>query len=225
MLGDELLKTKLAQLIITIFLILPTLLIVIETTTYAAPKKIFSINNLVRLNDFDKSISINLKYATKNNFTHRVLYNNATPVLNINTVKKLINANNYLKKFGFHIEVYDAYRPYDIQKLMWRLCPDKKYLADPKKGSNHNRGAAVDVTIVDNKGIEAIMPSSFDEFSIRSHIDYKKTSKKAIANRELLATAMLKCGFKRISTEWWHFDDIDYKKYPIQNISLDKFTK
>lgn len=186
-------------------------------------KKVQSINGLVKLKDFDTSFSIDLKYATKYNFTGRVLYPKAIAIININTAKKLIKANNYLKSYGYHIKIYDAYRPYDVQKLMWKLCTKKEYLSNPKYGSNHNRGAAVDITMVDKNGTEVLMPSSFDEFSERAHINYMKTSRKAIANRELLAKAMVQSGFKRIRTEWWHFDDLKCKLYPIQNIGFNKF--
>lgn len=178
--------------ILIIILLFSLSLTSIYCAAYTKSVKLYSINNLVRLKDLDSSFSINLKYATKYNFTGRILYKSAIVVLNINTAKKLINANNYLKKYGYHIEIYDAYRPFDVQKLMWKLCPNKQYLADPKKGSNHNRGAAVDITMVDKNGREVLMPGSFDEFSIRSHIDYKNSPTKAIANRELLATAMTK---------------------------------
>lgn len=190
---------------------------------YSKPKNIKVINGLVKLKDLDNSFSIDLKYATKDNFTGQVLYKKAIAIINVNTAKKLIRANNYLKQFGYHIKIYDAYRPYSVQKLMWKIYPNKKYLADPKKGSNHNKGAAVDITMVDKNGKEVDMTSKFDEFSESAHINYMGASKTAIKNRELLAKAMTQNGFRRISNEWWHFDDLNYKKYPILDIGFDRF--
>lgn len=142
--------------ILIIILLFTLSLTSIYGVAYTKSVKLYSINNLVRLKDLGSSFSINLKYATKYNFAGRVLYKSAIVVLNINTTKKLINANNYFKKYGYHIEIHDAYIPYDVQKLMWRLCPNKQYLADPKKGSNHNRGVAVDITMIDKNGFKRI---------------------------------------------------------------------
>lgn len=211
--------------VITLILILSFSLINWSCSAYAKSAKIFSINNLIRLTDLDKTFAIDIKYGTTDNFTKRILYKTPISVININTAKKLIKANNTFKKYGYHIKIFDTYRPFSVQKLMWDLCTNKKYLADPKKGSNHNRGAAVDITLVDKNGVELLMPSSYDEFSNRAHINYKSPNKKAMANRELLSKIMLQNGFKRISTEWWHFDDVNYKKYPLQDIQLEAFIE
>lgn len=195
----------------------------VPLNAYSKPKSLVVINGLIELKKLDTTFSLDLKYATKDNFTGMVLYKRAIAIININTAKKLIKANNFLKKYGYHIKIYDAYRPLSVQKLMWKVYPNKKYLADPKKGSNHNRGSAVDITMVDKNGVEALMPSKFDEFSDRAHINYTGASKLAIKNRELLAKAMTSNGFRRISNEWWHFDDLNYKLYPILDIGFDKF--
>lgn len=210
-------------ILIFLLMFLLSFSIVCTAVTKPAKDKPSVTMGLVKLTDLDKSFTMDLRYATKNNFTGRVLYPKAIALLNINTAYKLINANNYLKKYGYHIKIFDAYRPHYVQELMWKLCSDKRYLADPKKGSNHNRGAAVDITMVDKDNKEVLMTSGFDEFSERAHINYAKAQKKALQNRELLAKAMVLSGFKRIKTEWWHFDDINYKKYPILNIDLSKF--
>lgn len=206
--------------------IIPLLLIAIFSFFNVSMAKLKTpkiIRGLVELNAIDKTFYYDLRYATKNNFTKTVLYHNAKVLLNINTAHKLIKANNYLKKFGYHIKIYDAYRPHSVQVYMWHIYPNKNYLANPKIGSNHNKGAAVDITLVDNSGKELSMPSTFDEFSNRAHIDYEGAPKDALAHRELLAKAMVLNGFRRISKEWWHFDDIDYKKYPILDIPFSSF--
>ena len=204
------------------FIFLSVFLCSISIKTYSKPKGVI-INGLTELKNLDTTFSLDLKYATKDNFTGKVLYKKAIAIININTGKKLIKANNFLKQYGYHIKIYDAYRPYSIQKLMWKIYPNKKYLADPKKGSIHNRGCAVDITMVDKNGVEAPMPSKFDEFSERAHINYTGASKVEISNRELLAKAMTSNGFRRISNEWWHFDDLNYKLYPILDIGFENF--
>lgn len=210
---------SLLLIFLSFFLILSS----VSLKVYSKSKDITIINGLTELKNLDSTFSFDLKYATKDNFTGKVLYKKAIAIININTAKKLIKANNFLKKYGYHIKIYDAYRPYSVQKLMWNIYPNKKYLGDPKKGSIHNRGCAVDITMVDKKGIEVIMPSKFDEFSKRAHINYIGASKAAMKNRELLAKAMTSSGFRRISNEWWHFDDLNYKHYPILDIGFEKF--
>lgn len=178
---------------------------------------------LVELLKLDSSFVIDLKYASSDNFTGKRIYTQSKCILHKNTAAKLVKANSEFKKLGYRIKILDAYRPYSAQKLLWDAASDKSFVADPKKGSVHNRGAAVDVTLVDNSGEELPMPSEFDEFTKRAHLNYKDCPENRIKNRELLGKIMVKCGFKRISNEWWHFDDTDAKKYPIQDIPFEGF--
>lgn len=127
------------------------------------------INGFVNVLDIDDTLVIDLKYATKDNFTGMVLYNFNTCILRESTAIKIKNVNTKLKKMGYRLKIYDGYRPLYVQKIMWEKTPDKRYVANPyKKGSFHNRGCAVDVTIVDKNGKELEMPSKFDEFSIKA---------------------------------------------------------
>jgi len=180
-------------------------------------------NDLVGLLKLDNTFIIDIKYATEDNFTKKVIYPSAKCIIHKNTAEKLIKANNEFKKLGYTIKIFDAYRPYSAQKILWDAASDKSYVADPKKGSNHNRGAAVDLTLVDKSGAEISMPSNYDEFTKRARLDYMDCSEEQINNRELLGKIMVKCGFNRIRSEWWHFDDTDAKKYPILDISFDNF--
>ncbi len=116
------------------------------------------------------------------------------------------------------MKIFDAYRPLSVQKKMWAKFPLEGYVADPAKGSNHNRGAAVDVTLVDKNGEELPMPSPYDEFSERAHRDYAGGTDEERKNRKILEDAMQAEGFRGISTEWWHFDDADAKTYPILDL-------
>ena len=182
-------------------------------------------HGLVELIKLDDSFVIDIKYATEDNFTNKKIYTLPLCLINKNTAKKLIAANNEFKNLGYRIKVFDAYRPQSAQQVLWDAAEDKSYVANPKNGSKHNRGAAVDVTLVDGEGQELGMPSGYDEFSERAHLKFNKCDEELIKNRELLGNIMVKHGFKRISTEWWHFDDTDALKYPLLDIAFEEFVE
>lgn len=182
-------------------------------------------HGLVELIKLDDTFVIDIKYATEDNFAKKKIYTLPLCLINKNTAKKLIAANNEFKTLGYRIKVFDAYRPHSAQQVLWDAAEDKSYLANPKKGSKHNRGAAVDVTLVDGEGQELGMPSGYDEFSERAHLKFNKCDEELIKNRELLGEIMVKHGFKRISTEWWHFDDTDALKYPLLDSAFEEFVQ
>lgn len=182
-----------------------------------------NINGLIEVIKIDNSFNIDIRYASENNFMGKAIYPVGKLVLRIETAYKLISANEEFKKLGFLLKVYDGYRPLSVQKIMWDTLPDENFVAPMSRGSIHNRGGAVDVTLVDNNGIEVEMPSEFDDFSEKAWINYKEGTVNAIRNRELLAKVMVNNGFNRIESEWWHFSDTDYHKYPLQDIGLDEF--
>lgn len=178
---------------------------------------------LVDITEIDYTFVIDLRYATDNNFTGKKIYPVAKCLLQKQTAQKLINANNELKEMGYRIKIWDAYRPFYVQQILWDAFPDKRFLADPNKGSHHNRGTAVDVTLTDMQGNEVEMPSGFDEFTPRANRGYMWGAKKAVENRELLTRVMEKHGFNKIQNEWWHFSDVDSKNFPLLNIKLEEF--
>lgn len=179
-------------------------------------------SGLVYVVDEDPTIIIDLKYATTDNFTGKKVYNYSACMLQKNTMKKLINANNEFKSLGYAIKIWDAYRPSDVQKNLWELVKDRRFIADPNLyGSRHNRGAAIDITLVDSTGKELEMPTKFDEFN-ESAFRNSKMSDAARKNLDLLTTIMVKNGFKTIETEWWHYDDSDADSYPILNIPFEE---
>jgi zinc D-Ala-D-Ala dipeptidase len=182
-----------------------------------------TIQGLVDLEKLDNSFIIDIKYASKDNFMGKRLYLVNKCVLQLETAKKLINANNYAKKLGYKLKVLDAYRPLSVQELMWQTLPDDNFVAPPTRGSKHNRGCAVDVTLVDFNERELEMPSPFDDFSIKAWITYTSAPDNQLQNRELLGKVMVENGFKRIETEWWHFNDPDFHKYPLLDIGLENF--
>ncbi len=184
------------------------------------------INSLVLLNSFKHDLIIDLRYASKNNFTGTVLYDADVCLLRYETLVKLLNAQKEFKSLGYNIKIWDAYRPFYIQRTLWDVVPNNNYIANPYKGgSNHNRACAVDITLTDLDGNEIDMPTGFDEFSPFAHRSYIGATETQIKNAELLKEVMLKHGFKSIYTEWWHFDDVNNFNYPIINIGLNEYLQ
>lgn len=161
-------------------------------------------------------IRLDIRYATTNNFTHQKVYDAARCVLREGTARKLDDVQQDLERMGLGLKVFDCYRPLEVQRKFWAILPDERYVADPSKGSRHNRGAAVDLTLVTAGGQELQMPTAFDDFSEKAHRDYQTLPPAAIRNRALLERVMKKHGFIPLPTEWWHFDDADWRKYPIE---------
>ncbi|MGA7936452.1 MAG: D-alanyl-D-alanine dipeptidase [Kovacikia sp.] len=176
---------------------------------------------LINLNSVSPKILLDIRYATKNNFTHSRLYSQARCVLRAEVARQLSRVQMDLERQGLGLKVYDCYRPLSIQKLMWKAVPNDLYVANPRQGSRHNRGSAVDLTLVDGKGRELEMPTGFDDFSERAHADSLAVSAQAQANRQLLKQAMEAEGFISLETEWWHFDAKHWEKYSVLDISLD----
>jgi len=192
----------------------------------AEEKEILKINGLVRIRDIDPDIVVDLKYATENNFTGRKIYPNDVCVLQEATALKLANANREFMEMGYRIKVWDAYRPVYVQKIFWEIVPDSRYVANPYNGgSKHNRGTAVDITLVDMEGNELEMPSGFDDFTGKGSRNSSNMSENARKNMELLTDVMVRNGFTTISSEWWHFNDSDSDKYGIIDVNLDEFLR
>lgn len=195
-------------------------------TTSGAVHKSAKKTDLVLVEAYSKDFVVDMKYATCDNFVQKTLYPSPVCVLTKGTLDKLIKANNLLKKRGYSIKIWDAYRPLSVQKIMWEATPNKNYVANPyRSGSKHNRGAAVDVTLVDKSGKEAKMPTEFDDFTVKASPDYKGMSTDQRKNLNILSTAMKASGFRAISTEWWHFEDTDYSNYKIQDVPLSNYDK
>jgi zinc D-Ala-D-Ala dipeptidase len=186
-------------------------------------KVIREINGLVNVLDMDESLILDLKYATKDNFTGRVIYPAYVCVLRRETALKLTKANETFKSIGYRIKVWDAYRPMYVQKIFWDIVKDERFVANPnKKGSRHNRGTAVDVTLVDKFGREIKMPSEFDDFSEKAYRNYKSMDSEEKKNLDLLTEVMECNGFITIDTEWWHFED-GINRYEIIDEKLENF--
>jgi len=182
------------------------------------PNKPAAFVEIVRL---DSTIVLDIKYATTDNFTNDVLYPEARCFSRLCMAESLISVNRKAKEMGYRIKVFDCYRPHRVQFKMWELVPDSRYVANPHQGSRHNRGTAVDLTLIDSAGNELDMGSEFDEFSKRSHRGYGGLTKEQRKNRKLLTSLMTSTGFTSITSEWWHFDYYDWKKFPLINVSFD----
>jgi zinc D-Ala-D-Ala dipeptidase len=173
-----------------------------------------SDTTFVNLKDYSADFVYDMKYATEDNFLKAKVYDCAECFLRFKTVKALVKANTKFIKKGYHIKIYDCYRPLDIQKRMWKIVSNPEYVADPAKGSIHNRGGAVDITLVDADGKELDMGTSFDFFGPEASHYFDNLSDEVKQNRALLKRIMQENGFDSFDSEWWH--------YNLKNASKDK---
>ena len=177
---------------------------------------------LIHIHTVNPRIIIDLKYATSDNIAGMPLYSSADAYARREVLYMLDKAQIVLENQGLGLKVWDAYRPLAVQQILWDMFSDPRYVADPQKGSVHNRGAAVDVTLVDDRGDELSMPTKFDAFSEKAHLDYPKLRASVLKNRELLVATMVGVGFKPFDTEWWHYDASHSDTYPIETISFEE---
>jgi zinc D-Ala-D-Ala dipeptidase len=175
----------------------------------------------VNLKDYSKDFVLDMKYATTDNFLKTKVYDCESCFLRLKTVKSLIAANKTFIKKGYRIKLFDCYRPIDVQKKMWVIVSNPDYVANPAKGSIHNRGGAVDMTIVDNKGRELDMGTTFDFFGPESSHFFLKFSKEILNNRKFLKKIMIKNHFESFDSEWWHYNLEGSKKDKLSNFIWD----
>jgi D-alanyl-D-alanine dipeptidase len=178
---------------------------------------------LVNLSMFIPGLKLDLRYATTNNFTKTVLYHNPVAYLRQEPAMGLKRVQEDLARQGLGLKIYDAYRPFTVSCRIWRLVPDRRYAANPRNGSNHNRGIAVDLTIIDLKtGRELDMGTPFDSFTDTAHHDFHQLPAQVLANRRLLKTTMRRYGFDIVPTEWWHYQwRPDRRAYEVLDVDFD----
>jgi len=162
---------------------------------------------------------LDIRYATTDNFTGKQVYPKAACKLRRAVAARLAKAAAALRKQDRRLLVWDCYRPTAIQEQFWKLVPDERYVANPKKGSRHSRGAAVDVGLVDKDGKPVTLPTKYDDFSEAAHRN-KALAGESGAEARRLEAAMKAAGFIGMPTEWWHFDAPDFAKYPLANEQL-----
>lgn len=180
--------------------------------------------DLVEVVKLDPTIKLDIRYATTNNFLSTPMYSEARAFLQRPAAEAVVRANRELKKQGFGLLIHDAYRPWYVTKMFWDATPEDKHIfvADPKEGSRHNRGCAVDITLYDMKTGKAVkMPSGYDEMSERAYADYTGGTTDERERRGILRQAMEAQGFTVYPQEWWHFDYKDWKLYPILNVKFE----
>ena len=182
---------------------------------------------LVELARLDSTIRLDIRYATADNIVHRPVYRQARAFLQRPAAEALVRANRALSEKGYGLLVFDGYRPWSVTKIFWdSVRPEQRaFVADPKKGSKHNRGCAVDLSLYDlATGREVEMPSAYDETSERASPDYTGGTGEQRARRDLLRSAMEKEGFTVEPNEWWHFNYKDWKEYPIRDIPFESIV-
>jgi len=196
--------------------------LIFQKTLIHSPSK-----KMVDINKFVPGIKIDLRYAGKNNFMQQVLYVPATTTyLRLPAATALAKVQNELRQKGYGLKIWDAYRPYSVTEKMWEPVKDDRYAANPAFGSGHNRGVAVDLTVIDlRSGKEIDMGTSFDNFTDSAHHDFKNLPANVLANRLLLRTLMEKYGFKALESEWWHYALPDAKKYELLDLSFEDLKK
>ncbi|MBL8186247.1 MAG: M15 family metallopeptidase [Blastocatellia bacterium] len=184
--------------------------------------------DLVELIRLDNSIKLDIRYATSNNFVGKAVYPEARAFLQKPAAAALVRVHRRLANQGLGIVVFDGYRPWTITKLFWEVTPadKRKFVADPARGSKHNRGCAVDLSMFDlSSGKLVPMPSDFDEFTERASPDYTGGTDEERKHRDLLRQLMEAEGFTVNPNEWWHFDYKDWESYAIYDLSFNEAEK
>lgn len=180
---------------------------------------------LVELVTLDSTIKLDIRYATTNNFMGRIMYSQARAFLQRPAAGALVRVHRKAKATGYGLLIYDAYRPWTVTKQFWDETPQEKrsFVADPAKGSKHNRGCAVDLSLFDlQTGDKVSMPSSYDEFSERSSPNYKGGTAAQRKARDLLRALMESEGFAVDPGEWWHFDYKDWREYGVLDLPFEE---
>jgi zinc D-Ala-D-Ala dipeptidase len=181
---------------------------------------------LTELVELNPTIQLDIRYATPNNFTGRQLYDQPRAFLVRPAAEALVRAHRAAQDQGYGLTIFDAYRPWRVTKALWDATPPgpkRNYVANPKRGSKHNRGCAVDLTMHDLATGQLVeMPSGYDEFTPRAHRSFTGAPANALAHRDLLERLMEAEGFVGVSNEWWHFDFAAWQDYPVLDIPFDE---
>lgn len=181
----------------------------------------YNDSTFVNLKDLDDRFYFDLRYAQANNFLKEKVYPCANCLLRYTVAKALIRVNDSLRNRGYALKVFDCYRPVTVQLKMWEILPDGRYVANPhKNGSVHNRGAAVDLTLVSLEGKSLPMGTDFDHFGKEAHHDFTDLPSEVIQNRKILKEAMKQAGFQPIRTEWWHYVYGEKEDFQLSDVAL-----
>lgn len=165
-----------------------------------------SDSSFVNLKKYSSDFVYDMKYATSDNFLNAKVYDCAECYLRLKTVKALVEANTKFMKMGYKVKLFDCYRPHDVQIKMWKIVPNPNYVANPAKGSIHNKGGAIDITLVDLSGKELDMGTAFDYFGEKASHNFGNLSDEIKSNRKLLKNGMIASKFNSFDSEWWHYN-------------------
>ncbi|HVT43995.1 MAG TPA: M15 family metallopeptidase [Thermoanaerobaculia bacterium] len=170
------------------------------------------------------SIRLDIRYASENNFMGKVLYPEARAFLRLPAADAIRAIQQELSAEGIGLKIFDAYRPYHVTEMMWEPYKDPNYVADPAKGSRHNRGAAVDVTLVRlDSGEELAMPTAYDDFTPRAAHAFTDLPAEVLENRARLRAVMEKHGFEALESEWWHYDYTGWRRFELMDLPFSAF--
>ena len=199
------------------------LAIVNDYKVYKADLKANPNHELVEIKKAIPSVVLDIRYATANNFMQQVMYKQARAFARKPVVEQLKKIQAILNKKGYGLKIFDGYRPYAITMAFYQKASDKNFVANPNKGSKHNRGCAVDLTLIDLKtGKDIPMPTPYDSFAPEAAPHYQKLPANVIKNRDFLIATMQANGFKVIYNEWWHFDFTGWQEYDLMDIPFEK---
>lgn len=203
-----------------VWMLLPLLWISGRNTPDALTYPGLDTTQWIEISRVEPGILLDLRYATEHNFVQEKMYDCGRCLLRKEVGLAVIQVHKQLCKQGLGLKMFDCYRPRPVQWRLWKKVPDPRYVADPRKGSMHNRGSAVDLTIVDAKGKELDMGTGYDFFGPEAYHNYMKLPEKTLANRRLLKTTMENLGFRPTSTEWWHYS-YRLKSFPLSDMMWD----
>jgi D-alanyl-D-alanine dipeptidase len=187
-----------------------------------------SLKQMVELRSLIPNIVYDLRYTTTNNFMNRRMYpaNTNNTFLRLPVASALLKVQKELNEKGLGLKIFDAYRPYSVTVKFWQLVKDERYVANPAKGSGHNRGIAVDLTIINLKtGEELDMGTGFDNFTDIARHNFTKLPEEILQYRILLKTTMEKYGFRIYDTEWWHYFFTNGDKFEVLDIDFKKLKR
>ncbi len=195
-----------------------------NTTLFYATTKSNPNKQMVDIQKFIPGLILDLRYATTNNFMHKKLYPAITKTyLRLPAAQALQRIDSELKEMGFGLKIFDAYRPYSVTEKMWEPIKDDRYVADPKKGSGHNRGIAVDLTIINLKTTKELpMGTGYDNFTDTAHQSFTALPKEILVNRNILKSLMEKHGFIALESEWWHYFLPNARDFELLDIPFKK---
>ena len=202
------------------------LTVISDFSAYEATNKIHPDHELIDIKKAIPSVVLDIRYATKNNFMRQVMYKQARAFARRPVVERLKVIQAALKKKGYGLKIFDAYRPYAITVAFYKKASNKNFVANPAKGSKHNRGCAVDLTIIDLKtGKDLPMPTPYDSFAPEAAPHFANLPANVIENRDFLIATMEANGFKVIYNEWWHFDFNGWQAYDLMDIPFEKLSQ